>query len=69
MTGALCSSLAGVYFEKILKGAGQPAAPPLSLWARNFQLSLCSLLIGARRARAPSPSRLVNWFLATEGCL
>jgi len=36
----MASGLAGVYFEKLLKGSG------MSLWARNLQLALYSLLIG-----------------------
>lgn len=37
---ACCSSLAGVYFEKILKGS------QVTLWARNLQLAGFSLIIG-----------------------
>jgi UDP-sugar transporter A1/2/3 len=40
LAAAACSSLAGVYFELMLKGV------QLSLWARNFQLSGYSILIG-----------------------
>jgi len=40
LIAALCSSLAGVYFEKILKGART------SLWARNLQLAGYSVITG-----------------------
>ena len=40
LAGAACSSLAGVYFEKILKGQA------LSMWARNWQLSCVSVVLG-----------------------
>ena len=51
----LSSALAGVYFEKVLKKptetktseAGSPSAtrPPVSLWMRNVQMALFSVLI------------------------
>ncbi|KAJ9463988.1 UDP-galactose/UDP-N-acetylglucosamine transporter srf-3 [Diplonema papillatum] len=40
LVAACCSSLAGVYFEKILKGV------QISLWARNLQLAFYSVVIG-----------------------
>ena len=40
LTAAGCSSLAGVYFEKILKGC------KVSLWTRNLQLAFYSVLTG-----------------------
>ena len=40
VTAAACSSLAGVYFEKILKEC------KVSLWTRNLQLAVYSVLTG-----------------------
>jgi len=40
LAAACCSSLAGVYFEKILKGV------KVSLWTRNFQLAGYSIVTG-----------------------
>lgn len=40
LAACLCSGLAGVYFEKILKTSR------VSLWARNIQLGLISIFIG-----------------------
>jgi len=40
LSACLASGLAGVYFEKLLKGS------TMSLWARNLQLALYSLVIG-----------------------
>ena len=40
LMAAGCSSLAGVYFEKILKGV------KISVWARNFQLAAYSVFTG-----------------------
>ena len=39
---SLCSGFAGVYFEKILKGAGN-----VSIWLSNIQLGLFGALLGA----------------------
>jgi len=40
LSACLASGLAGVYFEKLLKGS------TMSLWARNLQLALYSLVVG-----------------------
>jgi len=45
----LCSALAGVYFEKVLKkGDSEDGVEraPFSMWMRNKQLSFLSILIG-----------------------
>lgn len=45
----VCSSAAGVYFEKVLKEDCKgiwPIATPLSMWVRNLHLSFFSLAIG-----------------------
>jgi len=46
----LCSALAGVYFEKVLKKATTNkdgvARPPVSMWMRNMQLAFFSIVIG-----------------------
>jgi len=45
----LCSALAGVYFEKVLKKATSKdgvAKAPVSMWMRNMQLAFFSILIG-----------------------
>lgn len=45
----VCSSAAGVYFEKVLKEDCKsiwPMATPLSMWMRNLHLSFFSLAIG-----------------------
>mmetsp|Transcript_12615 Transcript_12615/g.34414 ORF Transcript_12615/g.34414 Transcript_12615/m.34414 type:complete len:403 (+) Transcript_12615:63-1271(+) len=40
LSACMASGLAGVYFEKLLKGS------TMSLWARNLQLALYSLIVG-----------------------
>ena len=39
----LCSSLAGVYFEKVLKNLA--TKEPVSMWMRNIQLSIFSMIM------------------------
>eukprot|EP00934_Nitzschia_sp_Nitz4_P006187 Nitzschia sp. Nitz4//scaffold79_size90958//74595//75632//NITZ4_005038-RA/size90958-processed-gene-0.98-mRNA-1//1//CDS//3329558288//6177//frame0 len=42
----LSSALAGVYFEKVVKGAGAPSsekAKPVSVWMRNIQLAFFTI--------------------------
>ncbi|GLE00133.1 hypothetical protein PINS_up008860 [Pythium insidiosum] len=43
LAACMCSGFAGVYFEKILKNAGSKA----SLWERNVQMGLISIVLGA----------------------
>ena len=45
----LCSALAGVYFEKVLKKTTKDATkgPPASLWMRNIQMAFFSFCIAA----------------------
>ncbi|XP_068713817.1 UDP-galactose translocator-like isoform X2 [Montipora foliosa] len=40
VASSICSGFAGVYFEKTLKGTST------TLWARNFQLAVFSIIIG-----------------------
>jgi UDP-sugar transporter A1/2/3 len=44
LVGCVCSGLAGVYFEKIMKGSPGSKAP--SMWLKNIQLAGFSCLIG-----------------------
>ena len=47
MLACISSGVAGVYFEKLLKmKANAGVAPPPSLWMRNIQLALFSILLG-----------------------
>ena len=60
LLASLSSGLAGCYFEYVLKSAntskeGQPP-PPASLWARNLQLSVPSLLFALVGVTLSSPS-------------
>lgn len=45
LIGCVCSGLAGVYFEKILKGSA--GSKVTSVWVRNVQLASWSCIIGA----------------------
>ncbi len=40
----LSSAFAGVYFEKVVKGAGKSNTKPTSLWVRNVELAFFSIL-------------------------
>jgi len=51
----MASGLAGVYFEKLLKGSC------LSLWARNLQLALYSLLIGVGSLWQTEGATIFGW--------
>eukprot|EP01065_Artemidia_motanka_P043859 TRINITY_DN6157_c0_g1_i1.p2 TRINITY_DN6157_c0_g1~~TRINITY_DN6157_c0_g1_i1.p2 ORF type:complete len:384 (+),score=119.11 TRINITY_DN6157_c0_g1_i1:196-1347(+) len=51
LVAACCSSLAGVYFEKILKGV------KVSLWTRNLQLAAYSIITGGIAILASAESR------------
>ena len=50
-----CSGFAGVYFERVLK-----STKSVSLWSRNFQLSLYSVLFGFANILLTHPSHLVS---------
>merc|ERR1712232_871976 len=48
-TACICSALAGVYFEKVLKKGESEngvARAPVSMWMRNMQLATFSIIIG-----------------------
>jgi len=41
---ACTSGFAGVYFEKILKGKSSSSSPPPTIWVRNIQMGLPSVV-------------------------
>lgn len=48
-TACICSALAGVYFEKVLKKGESEngvARAPVSMWMRNMQLATFSIIVG-----------------------
>jgi len=45
----LSSALAGVYFEKVVKGAGGTKQKTVSVWMRNIQLAFFSIVIAVAK--------------------
>lgn len=63
LSACMASGLAGVYFEKLLKGSS------MSLWARNLQLAAYSLFVGVGELCRSSGVDIIgpSWVLAGMG--
>jgi len=74
LAGCFCSGFAGVYFEKMMKGPTQqagatPPTPP-SMWVRNLQLAIFSILLGGTqiifsRVRGGVTTPMLHGFTST----